>query len=571
MTWQKTNQGTAQNPVPEQHSEVQHTDKLSGKWTTLVSSTSDLESAFANVSAGDTISIAQPDTPYRPTQWLDIDVDNVRVVAESAYAADGSPIIKVADGANVGGIRVGHTAHCEHVTIENVGYHGNSGDATNGYNQDQTADRLHGIIVRDATDVTINNCFVTRTSPRHEHNTGGSGISVEEAARDVTVTNNEIDDIGDRGIQVSGENVLVQGNVSTNGFDRGVSLNVTRPDGTQYAARDVVVTENLIRDNSEGSCIGIGGTAQRSNRGEFVITNNLGFGDHRRMVLINLADVQRITITGNVGAKTAATSNRYGIYVGPSVAQTNDATVGNNYLYGYGKGGILMNAHGSVIGNHIEDVGGSGIVLDKDFASAIGNLIWRPSGHGIHLNATRTSARGNTVWRAGDSDIRAANVSPLGTIVGNHLHDGNQNASASAPIHVAGGGAMIGCNRITSKNNTAFVEESTADGNLWVGNRASGGGGVWSLSGPNSVAEANKPAIDVHRGLADGDSNNSISVTFDKPYASRPVLNFGRRGGGITGISYTTDANANYDGATVSISTAGGTIDATVAGESTVQ
>lgn len=68
--------------------------------------------------------------------------------------------------------------------------------------------------------------------------------------------------------------------------------------------------------------------------------------------------------------------------------------------------------------------------------------------------------------------------------------------------------------------------------------------------------------VEVNAGTAtDGDSDNSISLSFDVPFSSRPSLNYGRVSGGVTDVSFTTDADGNYNGATVSVATSGGTID----------
>ena len=52
-----------------------------------------------------------------------------------------------------------------------------------------------------------------------------------------------------------------------------------------------------------------------------------------------------------------------------------------------------------------------------------------------------------------------------------------------------------------------------------------------------------------------------MAVEFEKPYADPPKLAFGRRGGGIRDVSYATDANGNYVGATVTLAGGGGVVD----------
>lgn len=61
--------------------------------------------------------------------------------------------------------------------------------------------------------------------------------------------------------------------------------------------------------------------------------------------------------------------------------------------------------------------------------------------------------------------------------------------------------------------------------------------------------------------VTDGDSDNSISVSFDTVFTQRPLMRFGRRGGGINDVSFTTNSNGHYDGSTITIATAGATVD----------
>lgn len=248
------------------------TDSQAGVAETFVTTTAELESAFANLSTGETVRIAQSDTPYRPEKWLDIDTSYVTVVGESPFARDGQPLIKPTDGSNVGGIRVGHNSATEHVYIERVGFHGNANTMSG------TAKRLHGFIAdQNSTHVTFRDNFATRTHPYHEHKSGGSGFTVRKSANHVRLVDNLTDDIGDRGIQAAGTNLLVRGNVLTNGFGRSISLSVRQSD-SNYLAKNATVTNNFSRDIAEGSFVGFVGPSQRSERGYFSIVGNVATG-----------------------------------------------------------------------------------------------------------------------------------------------------------------------------------------------------------------------------------------------------------------------------------------------------
>jgi hypothetical protein len=51
--------------------------------TRAVRTTDELKAAFNNLQMGNQIYIYQPNTPYRKTQWPDIDVDGITVETES--------------------------------------------------------------------------------------------------------------------------------------------------------------------------------------------------------------------------------------------------------------------------------------------------------------------------------------------------------------------------------------------------------------------------------------------------------------------------------------------------------
>ncbi len=53
----------------------------------------------------------------------------------------------------------------------------------------------------------------------------------------------------------------------------------------------------------------------------------------------------------------------------------------------------------------------------------------------------------------------------------------------------------------------------------------------------------------------------SCTMSFDRPYARRPSIRFGRRGGGIRSVEYATDSHGDYVGARVRVADDGGRVD----------
>lgn len=310
------------------------TDEVRNIADHVVETTSELEAAFNNLSAGDTIWVGTPETPYRTTQWLDIDADAVTVVFQSALAENGDRIVKIADGANVGGIRVGHNSQCQRIRIHNYGHHGND------QNQDQSVKRLHGVIVEDAIDVKVIEPDMTRTSPYREHETGGSGVTVRHQAEDVQVIDPRITDIGDRGVQMAGTNCTVDGGRITDGYDRSVSFDVLEPDGEWYLSDSPKVTGDFVgKNNADGSIIGCRGANNADvqdgqNLTDAVVDSARVEGGKKGITLFDMGPGDTITRIENVTGRNGADS---GLNLGgkPDGA----TTVANCEFTGYGQKG----------------------------------------------------------------------------------------------------------------------------------------------------------------------------------------------------------------------------------------
>lgn len=339
--------------------------------------------------------------------WIDIDRDNVTIEGDGPNRT----LLVVAEGANVGGIRIG-TGDGEtrrDITVRGIGYDGN------GPKQDQRVKRLHGVIVEDAERVLVENCFFTRTSPYHEHDSGGSGITVRHTASEVRIEGNWIDDIGDRGIQVSGEQVLIQGNAATNGYDRNISLDVTEPDGYRYHVRGATVVNNVGRDNANGSMIGastVGQIPQPPDRGHVAIVGNVATGAFRRLVSLNNGINQGAAIVGNVGIQEDQDEVRSGIKleVGDEYGDDpfkNVAVLGN-VLEGFTREGIrLDNTHGfTVVGNVVRDVGSDGIEVLGGSGTVALNYVRGAGKNGLNVAAGAVSLTGNVVESSGDHGIQ---------------------------------------------------------------------------------------------------------------------------------------------------------------------
>ncbi len=227
-----------------------------------------LEDAIGKLSDGETIRLF-PGT-FRTSQWLDITADDVTIRG----AGRQNTIIKPEDGADVGGFRLGELGgtRANRVTIEDLGYHGNTD------NQDDTVKRLHGCYIRRAEDVQIRRCYFTRTHPYHEHNSGGSAVIILRESKYVDVIDCHFDDVGDRGVGVSGERVQVLGCRFTHGYDRHVAFQVTEPNDTRLG--DYVTVRNCVfGTHVNGSHVGATRDNPGAVNGHWIIENNRALPD----------------------------------------------------------------------------------------------------------------------------------------------------------------------------------------------------------------------------------------------------------------------------------------------------
>ncbi|MGQ5517306.1 right-handed parallel beta-helix repeat-containing protein [Halococcus saccharolyticus] len=455
---------TAYSSEGHDHSgETINPDTLAGIADTIVRSTSELESAFNNLAYGETVYIAQPATPYRPSQWLDIDVDGVTVIAQNQFAEDGQPCIKVADNANVGGIRVGNSTAVSDVEIRGVGVHGND------TNQDQTVIHLHGIFLVNAADSRVEQCFATRTSPYHVHNDGGSGIAAAHNCDRITIADNWTDDVGDRGIQTAATNVSVIGNYLSNGFDRSIALDMEEgAAGDSYGGSNTIVTGNVCYNNSEGSFIGLSGGGSNSPQENISIAENVGYDTHRTLVRIRpgASGVVRrnITIDGNVS--TDGTGHAIATNTGGGEIQ--NLTVSNNQLSRCGGRGISIEsgATGVVIsGNAVKDPGSDGIRSAASDTSITGNYVVGASAHGLGCAAGGQTVTGNHVKNAGKNgitvDLGMSNLAIASNII---------NGTGKHGVGFAGESqyCIVGFNNIRGQTNAGI--KRAGDYTTYIGN-----------------------------------------------------------------------------------------------------
>ncbi|WP_435178746.1 right-handed parallel beta-helix repeat-containing protein [Halorussus sp. AFM4] len=529
---------------------------------TVVTTRGELESAFDDLSAGDTVRITDENAPYRTTQWLDIDVDGVTVVGPGVQT-----LIKPANSADVGGFRIGHNSQCSEIDIRGIGYHGNPSG------QPRKAERLHGIAVRDASNVSIQRSSIRRTYPV-KHGNGGSGISVAQKCTGVRIFNNQIHEYGDRGVQLAGRRHVVFGNVVTTGLDRPVACDLW-PSGRRSAtAQSVSVFGNLLGDSVQGSLVGIArNTASSSGEGYVGVYGNVGFGSHKSFCHVRgPSAIKNVNIQNNVSLqetedlKTDQTTRFAAVAV--DVDRVRNLAVKNNEFYDYSGHGIHVDSTARDVAiqqNTLTSAGLAGIRFVGGADSLIsGNQIAETGRAGVRLDgASNTVVRNNMVRNAGTAGIVVGgSASPTGNeIADNYVKHNNRRSSEPTPsIAVRDGGVRVRGNSVRQSGGPAIAESDAVDGNVYEGNWADGTA-PWRFASPTSRVRNNTPPTGVHRGVSASADGKQVAVEFDRPYARPPKLDFGRANGGVEDVSYETDADGNFVGATVTIGRKGGTLD----------
>lgn len=530
----------------------------------VVDSTPALRTAFERLSSGDTIHISAAGAPYRTSDWLDVDVDDVAVVGPGIPG-----LVQPAHGADTGGIRIGHHGHCENVLVRGFGFGGNRAA------QRARAPRCHGIAVRDADGVTLAGNDIRRTHPRR-HGDGGSGISVAPGCDAVRVVGNRVRDAGDRGIQVAGSRLVVAGNDVRGSLDRAISADLWYPDGEDHTARHALVTGNVLGDSAEGSLTGLAHNAPVApGRGHVAFVGNVGYGAHKSFCHVrgpepfaNVAVRNNLATQETAGLTTDRTTRFAGVAADAAGGHT--LVVRNNTFRGYSGPGVNVDGavrNAVVAGNTLVEPARAGVRVRRvDGGTVAGNAVVDPGTAGIRLVDAADLRVGENRVRAPAGpgiDVRGGSDTAGHDIVGNHLSDtgggdsggdGGRVAGWPPAIRVCDHGVRVRGNSIHRNSGPGIIECADAGDNRYEANRADGEA-PWRITSPTSRARDNAPPLDVHRGLrAEG---GVLSVTFDRTYARAPRLSFGRRDGAVREVSYRTGGAGNVVGADIVVGSDG--------------
>lgn len=521
----------------------------------VVASSAELQAAFDTLSPGDTIYISPENAPYRTTAWLDIDVDDVAVLGPGIPG-----LVEPVDRASAGGIRIGHHRECENVLVRGFGFEGNR------EGQRESADRLHGIVVRGADNVTLAGNDIRGTHPVR-HGDGGSGISVTRGCSNVRVVGNRVRDAGDRGIQVAGSRVLVSGNDVVGCLDRAVSGDLWYPDGENYTAQNLLVVGNLLGNCVEGSLTGVAhNQPAEPDYGTISIVGNLGFGHHKSFCHLRGPErFRRVAIQHNTsthrteGLETEDQTKYAGIAVDAVGGRV--LSIRNNAFHGYSGHGI--NVDGEVRnlaleGNTLTDAATTGIRVRNAVGGVVtDNLVVGPGAAGIRLmDARDVRVGGNYVRRSGESgiDVRGDGRRSGHELVDNYVlgAGGDTGDGGGSPgIRICDYGVRVRGNTVRYHSGAAIAECEQAGNNQYETNRADSDD-PWQIRSPDARMRDNAPPADVHRGLGP-DADGTLSVTFNRRYARPPRLAFGRRGGAVESVAYRTDGDGSVVGAEIAV------------------
>lgn len=375
---------------------------------------------------------------YRTRRFLDVNADSVALVGAGARES----ILKPADGSNVGGFRVGTAGPVSNFRLASLGYHGNTSA------MDTSIKRLHGIELRHCIRCLVEDVFVTRTHPYHEHNTGGSGITVGHASRHVTLRRVTVSEVGDRGIQIGGENVRVLNSTFRRGFDRSIALDYQDHRDRWWVSRRVLIQGNRMIDNASGSLVGASQVPTRPNRGRWIVRRNRGGGNHAAFVVIGHCfrdtPYSEIYVLNNRTRRASTYFDKAAIHLRCPSDPREIVIRGNQIEGGYPEGILAQGGAnhldtGIIEGNAIVGVQDTGIRIAGPYRIS-GNLIAH-AGAGVQLGggdriAAEARVTGNYVRSNRREGILVAARGHLNTLRHNVLSDNNVSGNDHAEIDV---------------------------------------------------------------------------------------------------------------------------------------
>jgi parallel beta-helix repeat protein len=242
-------------------------------------------------------------------------------------------------------------------------------------------------------------------------------------------------------------------------------------------------------------------------------------------------------------------------------------TVRNNELYDYSGHGVLVDSAVTGLGvqnNTVTDAGGSGIRVTGETDGVVdGNRVQGTGEVGIHVEDTAAlSVRGNYVGQAGTHGILAEGSERTGNVAvtANYVTANNQRTAEFVPaVSVGDVGAVVRGNTIEQAGSFAIREADGARRNLLDGNWADGDR-PWSVESPETTVRNHTPPVGVHRDRSTG-ADGVVRVEFDRPYARAPKLSFGRTGGGVRDVRFSTDDDGDFVGVTLTTADAERTLD----------
>lgn len=408
-----------------------------------VSSGPELQAALASLADGETVRL-EPGV-FHVDRWLTVTADGVTIRGAGPRAS----VVRVVDGAGVGGFVAGdarprrESDTVSHLTIRDLGFDGNSAG------QDTSAKRLHGVDLRNCRHCRIENVRVTRTSPKGEHATGGSGITVGRRSRHVTLRDLTVEAPGDRGVQIGGEHVRVLDSTFLNSFDRHVSFDYLDRSDSWWVGKNVTVRGNTFGANRVGSHVGVSQVSRRPDRGDWIVSGNQSMGrKHKSFVVLGRCfrdtPYSRFVISDNTMRKNGR-SNPY-----PAVSTRcfpGRGLIQGNVISGPYTVGIRLNEGRSIqaLGNTLRGQD-TGIVV-QGVHQVQDNLITRQHTGvqvGIKGRAVGALISGNNIFLNRGSGI--VDRSRGKTVIKNNvLRDNNQSGAGHAEVDVS----RSGDNRIT--------------------------------------------------------------------------------------------------------------------------
>jgi hypothetical protein len=263
-------------------------------------------------------------------------------------------------------------------------------------------------------------------------------------------------------VQLAGQDHIVTDCHFINGYDRAVATTVGQVGGAEQA-QDVRISDNYVRDLSDGSAFSVNGP-------NMVVSGNQVEGSHRSLVRVSTPD--NVVINGNSGHQETQTNNS-----GIEIEGGGDdyVIISNNRFEGYGSNGILGRDcyNVKIANNHIAGVSDQGINIIKDGRQpkdvvVSNNTVYNAGLAGFDVRADYCRIVGNHIEQCGSYGGRVREATNSNIVAHNSFVRNQQDGVNDVELLIDNSDERVFLNYIDANPSVGIRENTNASPNdVW--------------------------------------------------------------------------------------------------------